>query len=195
MIKKKMQKGGSKKAAKMRKAFKSGPMSQSMLSPKQKRKINRAAKKGPIKSPVKGPKMQKGGKIPGIPASLVDKDPNMSKKSKRKVVKAFKKSARKASKAPSKSGSLKNLNIPTTTPPKMKGGGEALFKSLAGKMGKSKSMKLLEQMTKGGMMDMSKPMEMRMGGMGMDYMKRGGRVATNRKTKMMRGGMKGKKKR
>jgi len=136
MNKKKMQKGGkagkkSKMAAKMQEAFSKGPMSQSMLSPKQKRKINRAAKKGPEKSPVKGPKM--------------------------------------------------------------KGGGEALFKSLAGKMGKSKSMKLLEQMTKGGMMDMTKPMEARMG-MAMDYMKRGGRVATNRKTKMMRGGMKGKKK-
>jgi len=191
MIKKKMQRGGSKKVAKFREAFKKGPKPQSMLSPKQKRKINRAAKKGPIKSPVKGPKMQKGGKIPGIPAT----EAGMSKKSQRKVTKTFKKAAKKASKAPSKSGSLKNLNIPTTTPPKMKGGGEALFKSLAGKMGKSKSMKLLEQMTKGGMMDMTKPMEMRMGGMDMDYMKRGGRVATNRKTKMMRGGMKGKKKR
>lgn len=171
-----MQRGGKAGAAKMKKAFSKGPMSQSMLSPKQKRKINRAAKKGPEKSPVKGPKMQKGGKIPGLPAT----EAGMSKKSQRKVTKTFKKAAKKASKAPSKSGSLKNLNIPTITPPKMKSGG---------------SMKFLEQMTKDGMMDMSKPMEMRMGGMGMDYMKRGGRVATNRKTKMMRGGMKGKKKR
>ena len=93
---------------------------------------------------------------------------------------------------------------------KMKAGGskkglEALVKEAA-KMGikakRGTETKLLPKMTEGGMMDMSKPMEARMG-MAMDYMKRGGTKMELPKRGMRMGGhvkrkkkgmMKGKKK-
>ena len=93
-----------------------------------------------------------------------------------------------------KGGSMKGLKkMFASLSPEQK---QAVMAKKGTEVNKPVSKPLVEMMKGGKSPDMSLPMEARMG-MAMDYMKRGGRVATNRATKNMRkkkGMMKGKKK-